>query len=163
MVFKTTWTKGRIRIEPCPPEEVGVNRDARTPFIQDCRWVHHRTLKTKAELVEMGFDRDTVMSIPTDDDVPTEEELARRNKADETDYNDLAQHWSMQTVWVTECYVRVDRDDDGIAELLKVTLAAGHHDNASGSIMLDVEEVDMVPFRVLVAGADHAQVPRPVH
>ena len=51
----------------------------------------------------------------------------------------------MQTVTVTECYIRVDRNDDGIAELLKVTLAGG----GEGSTLLDVEECDAIPFIAL--------------
>ena len=52
----------------------------------------------------------------------------------------------MQRVWLTECYIRVDRDGDGVAELLKVTLAGQDTEYASGSTLLDIEEVDSQPF-----------------
>jgi hypothetical protein len=46
--------------------------------------------------------------------------------------------FSMQEVEVYECYIRTDFDDDGIAELRKVTYA--------GDQILDNEEVDHIPF-----------------
>jgi hypothetical protein len=44
----------------------------------------------------------------------------------------------MQDVEVMECYIKVDYDGDGIAELRKIVYA--------GSTILDNEEVDFVPF-----------------
>src|SRR3546814_8357528 len=46
----------------------------------------------------------------------------------------------MRKVCLREEYIRVDADDDGIAELLKVFRV--------GNVILDVEEVDEVPFVV---------------
>lgn len=134
----------RIKIEPCPPEEVGVNMDARSPYIQDCRFVFHRTRKSKGELISEGYDRKLVESLPTNDEVDTQERLARRHLSDESDSN-TSFHPAMAQYWITECYVRVDRDDDGIEELLKVTLASGSTSGA-GSRLLDVEEADCIPF-----------------
>ena len=45
----------------------------------------------------------------------------------------------MQEIEVYECYIRTDVDDDGMAELLKVTYAGM-------SEILDKEEVDHIPF-----------------
>jgi hypothetical protein len=139
-------TPGKIRVMPCPPEEIGVNRDARSPNIQECTWVHHRVRKTKSELIEEGYDQELIKSIPSDDDVNTQERLSRRNLDDEQDYLSPDEHWSRHTVWVTECYIKIDRDDDGIAELLQVTLAAGSSDADTGSTLLGIEEVDVIPF-----------------
>lgn len=133
----------RIKIEPCPPEEVGVNMDARSPYIQDCRFVWHRVRKSKGELISEGYDRKLVESLPTNDEADTEERLARRHLSDEADRGSY--HPAMAQYWITECYIRVDRDDDGIEELLKVTLASGSTSGA-GSRLLDVEEADCIPF-----------------
>ena len=146
LVVMATRENGRICIEPCPPEEFGVDRDARSIFPEDSSFIYHRVRKTKAELIEAGFDRDDVMVLPTSDDVETEERLARRHLDDEQEFYRSGEHWSMHRVWISECYIRVDRDGDGLAELLKVTLAGAESGYSSGSKLLDIEEVDRVPF-----------------
>jgi hypothetical protein len=138
---------GRLRIEPTPPEEFGLDRDARSIYPEDANFVYHRTRLTKSQLVEQGYSRKEVEWLPTANDTLTMERDARRNLSDEQD-RDQSDHWSMERVWITECYIRVDRDDDGIAELLKVTLAGADSAYTTGSTVLDVEEVDRQPFVV---------------
>src|SRR5690606_9382051 len=47
--------------------------------------------------------------------------------------------------WVTEAYSYIDRDEDGIAELLKVTYVSSETGDGSATL-LDIEEVDRIPF-----------------
>lgn len=141
-------SNGRICIEPCPPEEFGVSRDARSIYPEDAPFNWHRTRKTKGELVEMGFDLKTVQELPsTNTDSLSQERLARRYLSDEQEDFDHADHWTLERVWLTECYIRVDRDDDGVPELVKVVLAGQDSNYASGSHLLgEPEVVDRVPF-----------------
>jgi len=143
--FRETTSKGRIRIEPVPPEEFGIARYARSPYAEDTNFCYHRTQKSFTELVQMGYDIDTIRSLPFDDDVLTPEELARRNDTDEQMPFDYSETESMRMYWISECYVDVDRDGDGIAELLKVCMAGGNY-SASSSQLLSIEPVDFVPF-----------------
>lgn len=144
VTFKAVRERGQVRIEPCPPEEFGVSRSARSPYAKDCPFVYHRTRKTRSQLVEEGYDRKKVDSLPDDSDLDTRERLSRYHLSDEQDYYN-AGHKSMALIWVTEAYVRVDRNDDGIAELLKVTFASSGMGGDNG-VLLDIEEVDRVPF-----------------
>ena len=144
LVVKATRKKGRVCIEPVPPEEFGVERNARSPYAKDSSFVWHRVRKTRSDLIEEGYDRAKVEALPGDEDVEGLERLARYHLSDEIDQISHA-HSSMQQVWVTECYVRLDRNDDGIGELLKVTLASSSG-YASGATLLDVEETDRIPF-----------------
>ncbi len=145
VVFHTT-RGGKLCIEPVTPEEFGVRRDSRTPYARDLQFCYHRARKTFSELVASGYDRDKIRSIPDGDDVETEERLARRHLDDESDILQYGSHESTRTYWVTECYIHVDRDEDGISELLKVTLAAGANTSTGSAVLLDVEEVDAIPF-----------------
>lgn len=145
VVFKTTRKKVKICIEPVPPEEFGVNRDARSPYAKDCQFVYQRARKSYSDLIKEGYDKKLIDSLPSNDDVETEERLARRYLDDEQESLDWANEKSMRMFWITECYVKLDRDDDGIAELLKVTLAAGAYTGA-GARLMDIEEVDRIPF-----------------
>lgn len=145
IVFHTTEERG-LRIEPCPPEEFGVSRRARSPYAKDSEFTYHRTPHSRSDLIEAGYPRKLVERIPASNEVDTEERLARRNLTDEQETLAYVEHRSAERIWVTECYTRLDRNNDGIAELLKVTLASGTSEFASGSVLLDVEEVDRVPF-----------------
>ena len=55
-------------------------------------------------------------------------------------YEDLDEN--TRRVFVFECYLRHDSDDDGISELRKVTALGG----ASNTIILDNELVSELPF-----------------
>lgn len=142
VVFKTKRKKGCVKIEPVPPEEFGVSRDARSPYAKDASFCYQRTRKTYTDLIAEGYDKKVLDGLGDDDYVDSEEEIARRNKSDEQDYSGTAPHKSRRMIWVTECYIRLDRDEDDIAELLKVTLVGSM---GSGKL-LDVEEVDRIPF-----------------
>ena len=60
VVIHRTKLYGQVRIEPVPPEEFLIER--RCKDINSSNFVAHRTNKTKTELVEMGYDKDKVMS-----------------------------------------------------------------------------------------------------
>tara|TARA_Y100001963_G_scaffold158753_1_gene259558 strand:- start:316 stop:2598 length:2283 start_codon:yes stop_codon:yes gene_type:complete len=143
--MKVTEKSGRVRIEPVPPEEFGIARYARSPYVEDTNFCFHRTLKSFTELVQMGYDVETIRALPSDESVVTEEELARRNKSDEEGPYDYVSEESMRNYWITECYVRVDRDGDDIAELLRVTLGGADY-TAGSSALLSIDEVDQMPF-----------------
>jgi hypothetical protein len=57
---------------------------------------------------------------------------------DYADLEDISSDESQRRVWVTECYMRVDYDGDGIAELRKICRA--------GNEILENEVVDLIPF-----------------
>ena len=135
---------GRLVVDVVPPEEFGVSRDARSPFVDDLDFCYRRVRKTASELVEMGYERSVVETLPADD-IDTEETISRRNLSDEEEGLDWSHHAAMRKIWITECYVRLDRNDDGIAELLKVTLAGGSS-GADGAKLLEIEEIDSMPF-----------------
>jgi hypothetical protein len=137
---------GCLVIDPCPPEETGVNRDMRSPFPQDATFFYQRSRKTKSELLGAGFDKDKVEALPWGNDVDTSERLARRDKSDEQEALRYGAHESMRSIWITECYVRIDRNEDGYAELLKVTLGGNDGSQSAGGVLLDVEDVDKIPF-----------------
>ena len=141
VVFLTTRDECKIRIMPIAPEEFGIERGARSPYVADAALSWCRFRKTIGELVQEGHDQDFLESLPADESIETPERIARRNISDEQ--GDWSSDKSMRTVWVTECYAKIDRDGDGLPELLKVTIAAG---SMSGGELMDIEEIDAVPL-----------------
>jgi hypothetical protein len=110
---------GRCQIMGVPPEEFLIDKKARS--IPTARFVGHRMRKTVSELVEMGFDRKDVESIPEGDDADTNAETQTRDRFSDAKMPDTEGKGASRTKWVNECYIRVDWDGDGIAERRKVT------------------------------------------
>ncbi len=130
---------GCVKIENVPPEEFLISKSART--IQDSPFVAHRRLMTRSELIAMGFDKDVVEGLPSYDDLQfTPERVARFSQGEQPDEN-ISLDPAMQVVEVYECYIYIDENDDGIAELRKILYA--------GSEILDDEECDLIPFHSL--------------
>ena len=79
VVIHRTKLYGQVKIEPVPPEEFLIER--RSKSIDSANFVCHRTNKTRTELVEMGFDKDLVDSLPTGDpDYFTEDKFVKTSK-----------------------------------------------------------------------------------
>jgi predicted GNAT family acetyltransferase len=134
--LKRTKKNGKVIVENVPPEEFLISKKART--ISDAPFVAHRKLTTRSELVAMGFDKKIIDELPSYSDLTYSEERVARYDRGEMPDEQASLDKAMQDVEVYECYIKTDYDEDGIAELRKVTYA--------GSEILDNEEVDFVPF-----------------
>jgi len=136
VVVNRTYEDGQVRIEPVPPEEFLIDKYAKT--IDSARFVAHRVKKTKSELLEQGYPKSKIENVFNNDEADYKAERLSRfsHEQDNSPEGDID-----DGVWVTECYLRVDYDNDGIAELRKVTKV--------GDELLDNEAVDSVPFSSL--------------
>ena len=138
VVIHRTKIYGKVRIEPVPPEEFLIER--RCKSIDTANFVCHRVNKTRTELVEMGYDKDLVDSLPTGDgDFYSEDKFTRHQNVDFS-HGESDGDKSTQDILIHECYVRMDVDGDGKAELLKICVAG------DGKKLLDMEEIDTMPF-----------------
>jgi len=130
---------GQVKIEPVPPEEFLISR--RSKDINSANFVCHRTNKTRTELVEMGYDQDLVEGLPTGDtDFYTEDKFVRHQNVYFSHGSDEGDK-STNDILIYECYIKMDVNEDGKAELLKITTAG----SGTGK-MIDMEEVDSFPF-----------------
>ena len=127
---------GCVKIENVPPEEFLISKAART--IEDAPFVAHRKLMQRSELIALGYDKDVVDELPSYDDLTfSPERIARFDQGEQPDEAQSLDP-AMQTVEVYECYIRIDEDEDGIAELHRIVYC--------GSEILEDEECDHVPF-----------------
>jgi len=133
---KKTVNNGKVLIENVPPEEFLISKRAKT--IQESPFVAHRRLMTRSELIAMGFDKDIVDTLDTGDTLNfTPDKIARFSRGEQPISN-ATQDESMEIVEVFECYIKVDYNEDGIAELRRIFYA-------SNQILEDME-CDYVPF-----------------
>ena len=129
---------GRVRLEAVPPEEFLISREAKS--VEDADFVAHRRIMTVSELVAMGYDEEEVANMASaQDDMQTNVERYTRNSALVNEMNQRDDP-AMKKVLYVECYVKVDYDGDGIAELRKICVAG------DGKKILMNEPCAIVPF-----------------
>lgn len=129
----------RARVMAIPPEEFLIDRMART--IEDAAFVAHRTTKTVSELVAMGYDQDEVEAASSDaDELAFSLERIARNPYQQPWGSTAIADEASKLVLYVESYVRVDRDGDGIAELLKICTIGSQYE------IVHVEGAEERPF-----------------
>jgi len=137
--IKRTHKFGRVKIENVPPEEFLIAKSAKT--IEDANFVAHKVYKTRSELIEIGFDKEVVEQLPSSQNVlHNSEKLTRFSDIDKSPFNHATDK-STEQVEIYECYLRMDYDGDGIAELRKVCVGG-----SGTSDILENTEVDSMPF-----------------
>lgn len=112
--IKRKKAEGKFVIEAIPPEQFLIDEDA--VCTDEAAFTAHWERKTRSDLIQMGYDRDLVYSIPEAGRNETPEEASRRLGSSSTDAADK----SMEIVDYYECFIRIDVDDDGEAELCRV-------------------------------------------
>ena len=128
---------GCARVSAIPPEEFGICAGAVT--IEDAGYCFHEYTRTRSQLIEEGYSRKLVESLPTGGEIEGEEEESRDVVND--DFHEATT--SLQKIKITEHYVRLDEDGDGIAELLQVITAG------DSSKLLSIEQIDRMPFETI--------------
>ena len=132
-------TYGKVKIETIPPEEFLIERRAKN--LQEANFLAHRTTQTRSDLIEAGFDEDTVNALPTDTADKYNEEKVSRYRNLDYDFSSNSGEASTDEITVYECYAKIDAEGDGIAKLRKITLAG-----TGAYQVLDDELCDSIPF-----------------
>jgi hypothetical protein len=131
--------EGYTRIEPVPPEQMLISRRAVT--LEDAQFICHRVQRTKTDLLEMGYSKSVVDKINSDNSQEFNQERIERFQTDDEFPFTSRTDEPIQSVWVNECYIRIDENGDGKAELRKITVAGDNN-----PVILDDEECDGIPF-----------------
>ncbi len=138
-IIKRTSKGGKVKVENVPPEEFLIQRTAKS--IEDSTFVAHRVMRTRSDLIEMGFDREVVENLPTTNNIIlNNERLTRYSDIDQSPFDNAPDN-STAEIEIYECYVRCDMDGDGVAELRKVIVAG-----ESGYEILENMPCDNIPF-----------------
>lgn len=133
----------KITCEPIAPEEFLI--EPRATSIAKAKYCGHRTLKTKAELLDMGYKKSLVMALkysdPTNVDYSAEA-LARNSPVESGSADDNPIQDELQQVLLYESYVWLQIDSSKGVRLYKIC----HVDDK----LLSKEEVDKAPFLAYV-------------
>lgn len=111
----------------------------RTRHEDESEYLAHRTPKSLSDLIEMGFDRDTVEGLSSHD-VSSLDSRDAATWGDDGGRDTNERIPGLRKVLLRKEYARIDYDGDGVAELLRVYRV--------GNTILEAEEVDDQPFVV---------------
>lgn len=129
----------RAKVMGIAPEDFLISRRARS--LDSAYFVAHRTRPTLTDLIEQGYDEKTVKGLPTGDDTPWEPMQIERFEDQNPNTEPTDQDKTQQVVNLFECYVSIDYDGDGLAELRKIVVAG-----RNVGTVLSNEPIDYKPF-----------------
>ena len=116
--IKRTTKDGRIRIMAVPPEELVLDRRARS--FEDAGIIAHRQMATVDDLLAMGYELDEIEENISSTDLDSNDEYLARQPLSTTMGSGDSLNPGQRRVLYVESYMRVDYDGDGIAELRKI-------------------------------------------
>ncbi len=135
-----------VKIEPVPPEEFGISRNARS--LRDCDYAFHKVLLTPAKLIAQGYDKAQVDALPTYSAITNTEEV-RRDTVNEYQYTGDENNKAARRIEVTEHYVRMDYEGNGKAGLYQVTSGGSQGDILTKDGKPDIRPIDEIPFAAM--------------
>lgn len=142
--FKVTRETKKICILNIPPESFLISRNATS--IDDAELVGDRVRKTRGELLAEGFPRELIDSLSTIDEEDNRNSNIKAVRDRDQGGNNpdgTINNWASQHVEISDLYVKVDFDGDGIAERRHVMI--------SGNKVLVNEYFNHVPYASLSA------------
>ena len=147
--------KSRVKLENIPPENFRISRDAKS--IEDAAFVGIQTDMTRSEIRkhwpeiaknlseeewnELGHSEQWLGNSRYSEDIAARKFVTGQEYWQGSVSQDLFPLEANREVTVTECWIHVDRDGDGIAELKHFIIAGTH--------ILHEEDVDMIPLASL--------------
>mgnify|MGYP004232173317 CR=1 FL=1 len=119
---------GQIYVESIPPEELVLNRSAKSFDDDTLQIIAHRKMTTVSELVSMGYDFDTVLEhASAGNEFDSQEEYINR-KPEMVFENNQRLDDASKLVYYSEIYIKCDYDQDNYAEWRRVCTVGTTYD-----------------------------------
>ena len=129
-----------LAIRAIDPINILLEADYDSIFLDQINFMSERHFWTRSELVEKGFSRKVIEGIPSTS-LDTKLAASARSRTDTTRSMDAIDP-ALAMIEVYECYMRVDFDNDGIAERRRILYAGG----TSGGVILENQPHPFVPY-----------------
>jgi hypothetical protein len=140
--FKLTKKVNKICVESVPLEEFRVSANHNSIDLTGARFTAHVTEKTLSELREQGIPENKLEQLTAFSNNASNYRFQAQGENVFNGANNDIENEAMQLYAISECYVYMDIDGDGIAEYVKVT--CGGLDVPT--VILSVEEIEMSPW-----------------
>ena len=138
---RRTVPNGKIKIVNIPPEEFLFPK--RSTDLETADFVAQRTSVPISDLIEMGYDEEVVREYAGYNELDQNYEKQQRFEDIESHIEGDTGDPQLSEVLVTEAYMKVDYDGDGVAELRKI-IAIGE-----SCFVLENEPTDKIPFAII--------------
>lgn len=140
--IKRTIEDGQLCIDPVPAERFLIDENAIE--LDEAMIVGTVERLKQSDLIAMGYDKETVLNLPTMDE---SEDVLTQSRDDRVDAGDnlsreTYSNPALRDVDYYELYIRIDRDGDGLSELLRCCFGGKVAENT----LLSIEEWDEHPF-----------------
>lgn len=132
--FKLTTKKGKLCVEPVPPDEVVVSDDCRGS-VKNAKFAGRLRKVTRSELLEEGYTRAEVEKV-TDFTWSKNAVQTARDRDNQGTVEDEGVDWATREFTLLDCFTAIDTDGDGYAEL--------RHFVVHGDGFLENEECDEI-------------------
>jgi len=142
--FRVTTERQKVCILNIPPESFLITRNANS--IDDAELVGDKVRKTRGELLSEGFKRELIDQLSTVDEKDNRNsniDAVRNRDQGGANHDTTINDWASQNVEISDLYVKIDFDGDGIAERRHVMM--------SGNKVLVNEYFNHVPYASLSA------------
>jgi len=141
--FKRTVDESCPVIDVITPEKFYINPEYEHLPLWEAPFAADETDVRASDLIEMGYSKIVVDAIPSGDDnsnreIETDARFSDIGSEDPED-SDGSGDPSMRKIQIADCYLRVDTDGDGIAELRRIVVANRTH-------ILSNEECAQMPY-----------------
>ncbi len=137
---RLTDNDGKFVVDGITPENMRVTSKY-FANIQKADYIGDRVIMTRSDLILAGFDKKLVDSLPKYTEETNEESLTRNTLTEEDEHDTYDP--ATDDIELFREFIRVDFDEDGIAELRKVL--------RTDSKLLENEETDLVEYSSLTA------------
>tara|TARA_R110000868_G_scaffold411276_1_gene702635 strand:+ start:816 stop:3293 length:2478 start_codon:yes stop_codon:yes gene_type:complete len=111
--------KSKVCIEVVPPEEFFITSRQRCISIQDTEFCCHKRQMTVSDLMAMGCPEEILSKVGSTGERDFSVEALQRDRFTDELRNTTASEMSdpsRRQVWVSDCYIKIDFDEDGISE-----------------------------------------------
>jgi hypothetical protein len=153
----TKKTYACARVEGVPPEEFGIERNAKS--ICDASYCFHEVARRQSDLIADGFDPEQIKKLPSYS-ILTHPEALARDTVDENQFGsgDDNLNDASRLIRVTEHYIRMDYEEDKKkprTSLYRVTTGGEDADilrrkgDDEKTYADDIVEIDVVPFAAM--------------
>jgi len=147
-LFDVTITRteetGKIVVECVAPENFRINEyhDSLSPA--DARFTAHVTLQTRSSLIEQGHDPKVIDEAPVGSTnlFRRDYRFSAQDEGSASSEESYSEDSSQDLLEVSECYMQMDIDGDGVSELVKITVLGAD----TPTVVLDVEPLEEIPF-----------------
>src|SRR5262245_6998064 len=152
----TKKTYACARVEGVPPEEFGIERNAKLN-IQECGYCFHEVSKRQSQLIADGYDPVQIGKLPSYSPIENNTEAQSRDTVDETRMSggDDGLNTANRLIRVTEHYCRLDYEGAGRTGLYRITTGGEEAEilrrkQDDGETYKDeIEEVNCIPFAAM--------------